>query len=68
LENFSVKGIGKKLLNYVLTTSKAPFVCYLDVRIDNLAAIKLYKSLGFRNNKDIRKNFYGKIKMHIVCH
>jgi ribosomal-protein-alanine N-acetyltransferase len=58
---FQSRGIGKKLLNYVLTASKLPFVCYLDVRIDNLAAIKLYKSLGFEIT-GIRKNFYGKNK------
>lgn len=58
---FQSKGIGKKLLNYVLTVSRPPFVCYLDVRIDNIAAIKLYKSLGFEII-GIRKNFYGKNK------
>jgi ribosomal-protein-alanine N-acetyltransferase len=52
------KGIGRRLLNYMIENSLKPFVCFLDVRIDNLPAIHLYKSLGFEVIGK-RKNFYG---------
>ena len=47
-------GIGASLVKYVLTlTAQRGFkVCHLEVRKENLAAIKLYEKMGFRKLED----------------
>ncbi len=53
------KGIGKKLLSYALSESKAASV-YLEVSENNVPAISLYTSCGFRKTGE-RKKYYGDI-------
>lgn len=60
-KDFQSKGIGRKLMTHMLKNTPKPFVCFLDVRVDNLPAINLYKSLGFTIT-GLRKNFYGSNK------
>lgn len=57
-KDFQSKGIGKKMMTFMIENTPKPFVCFLDVRVDNLPAINLYKSLGFTITGQ-RKNFYG---------
>ena len=59
--DFRRKGIGRKLLNYILNyAQKSNFALVtLEVRTSNYAAINLYKDLGFKQ-VGIRKNFYKK--------
>ncbi|ADR18789.1 ribosomal protein S18-alanine N-acetyltransferase [Calditerrivibrio nitroreducens] len=57
-KDYQSKGIARRLMSYMIANSLKPFVCFLDVRIDNLPAINLYKSLGFEVIGK-RKNFYG---------
>ena len=47
-------GIGAALVQYVLTlTAQRDFkVCRLEVRKDNMAAIKLYENMGFHHFED----------------
>ncbi len=58
-ENYRGKGIGKKMLNKLLELGKEKgLVAFtLEVRIGNVAAINLYKNLGFID-AGVRKNFY----------
>ncbi|MCA1927350.1 MAG: ribosomal protein S18-alanine N-acetyltransferase [Calditerrivibrio sp.] len=58
-QRYQHRGIGRKLLKYILSKSRKPFVCFLDVRVDNVPAFNLYISLGF-DITGIRKDFYGK--------
>lgn len=55
------RGIGRKLLNHIFLEFQKPFVCFLDVRVDNVPALNLYNSIGFEIT-GIRKDFYGKNK------
>jgi len=57
-KNHQSQGIGRSLMKYMLENTPKPFICFLDVRVDNLPAINLYKSLGFHITGK-RKNFYG---------
>ena len=58
-KNFRNKGIGKKLLDFLLKEAKKENikVAFLEVNKDNLPALKLYKNLGFKEI-GIRKNYY----------
>lgn len=53
------KGVGKKMMSFLLeeATKLGLAVLYLEVRESNVAARRLYESLGFIEN-GIRKNFY----------
>lgn len=53
------KGIGEKLMNYVLDLGKKEKykTCVLEVRVSNEKAINLYKKLGFKIDK-IKKEYY----------
>ena len=55
------KGVAQKLLNKLITmaTQKGVNNIFLEVRETNVAAIKLYEHLGFRE-AGIRRNFYEK--------
>lgn len=50
-------GIAKQLLTFAVDQIEANEL-FLEVSVDNLAAINLYKSVGFVNI-DIRKKYYG---------
>lgn len=52
-EKFRKRDIATQLLNMIREKN-----CYLDVRDDNIQAIKLYEKNGFRNINR-RKNYYG---------
>jgi ribosomal-protein-alanine N-acetyltransferase len=62
LENIAVderwrrKGIGSKLLEFLIQRSKESSI-FLEVRPSNIPAINLYKKYGFREI-GIRKNYY----------
>jgi len=43
------KGIGSKLLSYILEQFEDWAIIFLEVRESNIAAQKLYKKFGFRN-------------------
>ncbi len=60
LPNYRRLGIGKKILEYAINTSKdeLEFIS-LEVRTSNTAAISLYEKLGFKQ-VGIRKRFYTK--------
>ena len=53
------RGYGRRLLNHLLTDDSLAdgTEVFLEVRVSNLAAIRLYHSLGF-NEIGIRKNYY----------
>lgn len=53
------KGVGKKMMSFLLEEAAklGLAVLYLEVRESNVAARRLYESLGFIEN-GIRKNFY----------
>ena len=56
------KGIGKQMLTHLLECAQKDWGVTeftLEVRITNAPAIRLYESLGFKN-EGIRKNFYEK--------
>jgi [ribosomal protein S18]-alanine N-acetyltransferase len=65
------KGIGKALLLYVLKIYNAQNIerCFLEVAVNNLPAVALYKRLGFMQ-VGLRKNYYvtaqGKIDAIIM--
>lgn len=50
-------GVGRALLNECFASTK-PDVVFLDVRENNIPAIKLYESLGFKS-VGLRKNYYS---------
>lgn len=52
--DFRGKGIGKKLLEKALSPKD---VVFLEVRVSNLPAQKIYEHFGFKN-VGIRKNYY----------
>lgn len=56
---FRGQGVGRALVDYVLTASEqnGMIEMWLEVRESNLAAIKLYESLGFEHI-ETRKNYY----------
>jgi len=56
-KDFRRKGIGEKLLKKVLLDLKVDKVT-LEVRVSNLAAINLYKKMGFKEVKII-KGYYS---------
>lgn len=60
LEEFRNKGIGSKLLGYVLRKCKICENITLEVRKDNICAIGLYKKFGFKEAA-IRQNYYGSV-------
>jgi ribosomal-protein-alanine N-acetyltransferase len=53
------RGVGLKLLNDLerIFRSQKVQVCYLEVRVDNKAALELYTKLGYVRTK-LLKNFY----------
>jgi ribosomal protein S18 acetylase RimI-like enzyme len=53
LKEFRGKGIGRKLLEYVIEKARGHGYCKvtLEVRDDNLNAKELYKSLGFKDTE-----------------
>ena len=53
------KGVGKKMMSFLMEEAAklGLAVLYLEVRESNVAARRLYESLGFIEN-GIRKNFY----------
>ena len=59
LPEFRRRGIGAKIVNQLINFSKEKTLSFLslEVRVSNMAAINLYKSLGFEEVGK-RKNFY----------
>jgi ribosomal-protein-alanine N-acetyltransferase len=55
-KNYQGKGIGKKLLQYVIDNTEAEKIM-LEVKENNIAAIKLYESMGFKQIH-VRPNYY----------
>jgi ribosomal-protein-alanine N-acetyltransferase len=55
-KNYQGKGIGKKLLQYVIDNTEAEKIM-LEVKVNNIAAIKLYESMGFKQIH-VRPNYY----------
>lgn len=51
------QGIGQRLLQHTLSASATAKIAILEVRVDNTAAIALYKGLGFQQI-GVRKNYY----------
>jgi ribosomal-protein-alanine N-acetyltransferase len=63
-KNFQGKRVGFKLLDFVLKTYRG-FIFFLEVRVDNFRAIKLYEKFGFKKI-GLRKDYYGKGKDAIL--
>lgn len=63
LPDFRRQGIGAKIVNKLIDFSKEKALSFLslEVRVSNIAAIKLYDSFGFKEVGK-RKNFYNKPK------
>lgn len=59
---FRQQGYGKKLLQHILYTADQyhTMQIFLEVRSSNLAAIKLYEKLGFKQI-GLRKNYYPRV-------
>lgn len=57
--NYKNMGIGKKLCDYAIEYSKLNLKnkVYLEVRVSNFSAIKLYEKLGFKFYKKLQ-NYY----------
>ena len=51
------KGVGRSLLEYVLSQVPTKSSVFLEVKQGNLNAIKLYESLGFQK-KSVRSSYY----------
>ena len=56
-KNYQGQGIGKKLIQYVIDNTKAEKIM-LEVKENNIPAIKLYESMGFKEIHR-RPNYYG---------
>lgn len=63
-KNSQGKKVGFKLLDFVLNKYRG-FIFFLEVRVDNFRAIKLYKKFGFKKI-GLRKDYYGKGKDAIL--
>lgn len=63
-KNFQGKRVGFKLLDFVLKTYRG-CIFFLEVRVDNFRAIKLYEKIGFKRI-GLRKDYYGKGKDAIL--
>lgn len=57
IEKYRMHGIGSKLINYLINNNDVLNIT-LEVRENNLPAIKLYEKFGFKKNI-IRKNYYN---------
>jgi ribosomal-protein-alanine N-acetyltransferase len=55
-KNYQGKGIGKELIQYVINNTKADKIM-LEVKDNNLPAIKLYEFMGFKQIH-VRPNYY----------
>ncbi len=55
-KDYQGKGIGKKLLQYLIDNTEAEKIM-LEVKENNIPAIKLYESMGFKQIH-IRPNYY----------
>ena len=60
---YQQKGFGNEILNFIISDLKSKKInkIMLEVRCDNLSAIKLYDSIGF-NKVNVRKDYYKKGK------
>jgi len=61
LKEFWHKGLGRLLLEHTINYARITTVIkniYLEVRKDNLNAVKLYKSLGFKKVGDMPDKIY----------
>lgn len=63
-KNYQGKRVGFKLLEFVLN-KYIGFIFFLEVRVDNFRAIKLYEKFGFKKI-GLRKDYYGKGKDAIL--
>lgn len=63
MPDYRRKGIGAKIVKELIDYSIKNSLCFLslEVRVSNMAAIKLYDSFGFKEVGK-RKNFYNKPK------
>ena len=62
-KSYQRRGFAKKMLNYIIEKCKDQQInkIMLEVRCDNIPAIKLYDSMGFYKI-NVRKNYYKKGK------
>lgn len=60
LPGYRCKGIGSKLLEEIeeIFLNEGVKKCHLEVREDNIPALKLYKKVGYKEAK-ILENYYG---------
>ena len=57
LPEYRRKGIGRKLIELMLTSVDGMFTVCLEVRVSNEAAISLYKAMGFKP-VSVRRGYY----------
>ncbi len=55
-EVYRRKGYARKLINYIIQNTNAKKIM-LEVNVENISAVNLYKSLGFKIISE-RKNYY----------
>jgi len=63
--NYRRKKIASNLLDIMITKSKKETKFYLEVRVDNKAAINLYEKFGFKKIYT-RKKYYGDIDAYVM--
>lgn len=64
------KKVGEQLLNSGIESMKIHYEvkeCYLEVRISNLAAIKMYEKNGFKKIKKIKKYYKDGENAHLMA-
>ncbi len=59
-------GLAKYLLNHLIRKLATGSKIFLEVSTDNLSAVNLYKSLGFKE-VSLRKNYYQNNDATIMC-
>lgn len=65
LEEHRKKGIASKLINYIIERNKDIENITLEVSVENIAAINLYKKFGFRVVAT-RKKYYNGIDAYLM--
>ena len=63
--NHRNKGIGSKLLEYVFSNVDNIKKIFLEVNVNNINAIKLYKKYGFKVI-NVRNNYYGNDDCYVM--
>ena len=63
-ETLRNRGVGKKLLHYLINHHRTKPI-YVEVSYDNVVAIKMYLSLGFKIINE-RKHYYGNNRHAVI--